>query len=69
MKKLKTVCFDSWKELVEEAMRLEKLGYICEVRGRDDISCNRLTISSEHRNAIKDADVIKEKIESVKTND
>jgi hypothetical protein len=44
---IRTITFSSWPELVKESLRLSALGYICEVRGWDDMSANRLTISTE----------------------
>ncbi|MBP3240087.1 MAG: hypothetical protein J6M92_06030 [Oribacterium sp.] len=42
---IKVLKFETWKELYKEAVRLSKLGYICEVKGWDDIRANRLTVS------------------------
>lgn len=39
--------FRTWKELLKEADRLVKLGYICEVKGWEDIRTNKLTISTK----------------------
>jgi len=39
--------FRTWKELKAEALRLADLGYICEVRGWDDMMALKLTISVE----------------------
>lgn len=44
---LKVVSFRTWEDLIREAFRLEKLGYICEVRGWNDMRFNRLTVSTE----------------------
>ena len=39
--------FRTWAELVQEALRLAELGFICEVRGFDDMIANKLTISTD----------------------
>ena len=39
--------FRTWAELVQEALRLADLGFICEIRGWDDMKANKLTISVE----------------------
>ena len=39
--------FRTWAELVQEALRLADLGFICEVRGWEDMMANKLTISTE----------------------
>ena len=44
---VRVIKFNTWKELVKEALRLEKLGYICEVKGWEDMRYNKLTISAE----------------------
>lgn len=44
---IKTMTFQTWKELLTESARLSALGYICEVKGWSDISANRLTISTK----------------------
>lgn len=44
---LKVVSFRTWEELMKEAFRLEKLVYICEVKGWNDMRFNRLTVSTE----------------------
>lgn len=41
--------FRTWAELVQEALRLAELGFICEVRGWDDMMANKLTISTEEK--------------------
>lgn len=44
---VKRVKFRSWAELRKEALRLEQLGFICEVKGWADIRTNTLTVSTE----------------------
>jgi hypothetical protein len=44
---LKVQRFKTWEELKREALRLQDLGYICEVKGWDDMRYNKLTISIE----------------------
>lgn len=44
---IKVQRFRTWKELLKEADRLVKLGYICEVRGWEDIRANTLTVSTQ----------------------
>ena len=44
---VKRVKFKSWAELRKEALRLEQLGFICEVKGWADIRTNTLTVSTE----------------------
>ena len=39
--------FKTWDELKTEALRLADLGFICEVRGWDDMMALKLTISVE----------------------
>ena len=39
--------FRRWAELVKEALKLAELGFICEVRGWEDMMANKLTISTE----------------------
>lgn len=41
---LKVEKFNTWEELKEEALRLEKLGYICEVKGWAGIQENKLVV-------------------------
>lgn len=44
---VKRVKFKSWAELRKEALRLEQLGFICEVKGWADMRTNTLTVSTE----------------------
>lgn len=44
---IKILKFKTWEELYKESERLSKLGYICEVKGWDDMRNNRLTVSSK----------------------
>jgi hypothetical protein len=44
---IKVQKFRTWAELVQEALRLADLGFICEVRGWNDMRANKLTISTE----------------------
>lgn len=44
---VRRVKYGTWAELRKEALRLEKLGFICEVKGWADISTNTLTVSIE----------------------
>ncbi len=44
---IKVLKFKTWEELYKESERLSKLGYICEVKGWDDMRNNRLTVSSK----------------------
>ena len=37
--------FKTWEDLKAEALRLADLGFICEVRGWDDMMALKLTIS------------------------
>lgn len=42
---IRVLRFRTWNELVQEAIRLSVLGFICEVRGWDDMRANKMTIS------------------------
>lgn len=44
---VKRVKFRTWAELRKEALRLEQLGFICEVKGWADMRTNTLTVSTE----------------------
>ena len=44
---IKVLKFRTWEELYKESVRLSKLGYICEVKGWEDMRANRLTVSSK----------------------
>ena len=44
---VKRVKFKSWAELRKEALRLEQLGFICEVKGWADMRTNTLTVSTD----------------------
>ena len=46
---VKAVRFSSWEALKKEALRLQNLGYICEVKGWDDMRNNKLTIKTEDK--------------------
>ena len=48
--------FRTWAELVKEALRLAELGFICEVRGWDNIMSNKLTISVDDDEALPGGD-------------
>lgn len=41
----KDVRFRTWKELLKTALKLEKQGYICEVKGFEGMRFNKLTIT------------------------
>lgn len=44
---IKVQRFRTWKDLLKEADRLVKLGYICAVKGWEDIRTNTLTVSTQ----------------------
>ena len=44
---IKVIRFNSWIELVSEALRLESLGYTCEVKGFEDMRYNKLTVYAD----------------------
>ena len=44
---VKRVKFRSWAQLRKEALRLEQLGFICEVKGWADMRTNTLTVSTK----------------------
>ena len=48
---VKRVKFRTFSQLRKEALRLEQLGFICEVKGWADIRTNTLTVSTEEEEA------------------
>ena len=44
---LKVIRFNTWIELLREALRLESLGYTCEVKGFEDMRHNKLTVYAD----------------------
>lgn len=46
---LKILRFKTWEELKRAAFMYEQMGYVCEVRGWDDIRHNRLHILTEDK--------------------
>ena len=41
----KEIRYRTWKELLKAALKLEKQGYICEVKGFEGMRFNKLTIT------------------------
>lgn len=46
---VKRVKFRTFSQLRKEALRLEQLGFICEVKGWADMRTNTLTVSKEEK--------------------
>lgn len=42
---IKKIKYNTWTELRKEALKYEQQGYVCEVKGWEDIRNNMLTIS------------------------
>ena len=46
---VKRVKFRTFSQLSKEALRLEQLGFICEVKGWADMRTNTLTVSKDEK--------------------
>ena len=46
---VKRVKFRTFSQLRKEALRLEQLGFICEVKGWADMRTNTLTVSKDEK--------------------
>lgn len=51
---VKRVKFRTFSQLRKEALRLEQLGFICEVKGWADMRTNTLTVSKEEKEGQQD---------------